>query len=167
MYRFPNKENDIILLRQAIHGDSTARYLHRCHIVLFVIQFQNVAKASLFFNKPRRTIQTWISDYLKEGLNGLKDKKRSARSSVLTDIQLVKIKEDLQKNPMNYKQACWDGKLLSYHLLKHYKVKLGVRQYQRLFHKLGFSLQRPRTVSTGDKEEQDKFKKNKKVNCSN
>ncbi|TKJ47208.1 hypothetical protein CEE34_05035 [Candidatus Aerophobetes bacterium Ae_b3a] len=53
--------------------------------------------------------------------------------------------------------------LLSYHLEKRFAVRLQVRQCQNLFHRLGFSLQRPRRqVAKADPEKQEIFKKNSK-----
>lgn len=59
-----------------------------------------------------KTIETWINQFNVKGFAGLQD--------------------ELSQN-------LWDGKLLSHHIEKVYQVKLGVRQCQRLFNKLGFS----------------------------
>jgi transposase len=54
----------------------------------------------------------------------------------------------------------WDGVLLSHHLEKNYSVSLSVRQCQRLFHQMGFSLQRPRRqASEASPSQQKAFKK--------
>ena len=61
---------------------------------------------------------------------------------------------------MGYHQNLWDGVLLSHHLDQNYSVSLGVRQCQRLFHQLGFSLQRPRRKAIeADSVKQEAFKK--------
>jgi transposase len=50
--------------------------------------------------------------------------------------------------------------LLSHHLEERYAVSLSVRQCQRLFHKLGFTLQRPRRqAQEADLVQQEAFKK--------
>ncbi|WP_258188323.1 helix-turn-helix domain-containing protein [Candidatus Hakubella thermalkaliphila] len=62
---------------------------------------------------------------------------------------------------LDYDQNLWDGVLLSHHLQKHYGISLGVRQCQRLFHQLGFTLQRPRRQAhEADPLQQEAFKKN-------
>jgi len=49
---------------------------------------------------------------------------------------------------------------LSHHLQEHYAISLSVRQCQRLFHKLGFTLQRPRRQAReSDPLQQGAFKK--------
>jgi transposase len=61
----------------------------------------------------------------------------------------------------------WDGRLLSHHLLKVYGIKLGVRQSQRLFKKLGFRRRKPRPViAKADGNAQMEFKKTQKIGSS-
>ena len=62
---------------------------------------------------------------------------------------------------LGYDQNLWDGVLLSHHLKEHYAASLSVRQCQRLFHKLEFTLQRPRRQAReADPLQQETFKKN-------
>jgi transposase len=75
---------------------------------------------------------------------------------------LQKLQNEIQCSPreLGYTQNLWDGLLLSHHLTKNYSVSLSVRQCQRLFHQLGFSLQRPRRqASEADPLQQETFKK--------
>ncbi len=76
--------------------------------------------------------------------------------------EVAEINKDLRKNPeeLGYHQHLWDGKLLSHHLKEKYSLLIGVRQAQRLFHKLGFSRRKPRPVlSRSDFDDQEAFKK--------
>jgi len=102
----------------------------------------------------------------KDGFGGLHEDKRSGRPSVCRpDVQHA-ITKDLHKNPrdLGYNQTMWDGKLLSYHLSHVYGVQLGVRQCQRLFHKLGFRRRKPRPViAKADPEAQKEYKKTHRV----
>jgi len=55
----------------------------------------------------------------------------------------------------------WDGKTLSAFISKEYTIQLGVRQCQRLFHKLGFRYRKPRPLIAGtDPAVKEEFKKN-------
>ncbi|MEI6613339.1 MAG: winged helix-turn-helix domain-containing protein [Chrysiogenales bacterium] len=47
---------------------------------------------------------------------------------------------------LGYPQTLWDGKLLSHHLKNLKRIGIGVRQYQRLFHQLGFRRRKPRAL---------------------
>ena len=67
-------------------------------------------------------------------------------------------------DPKAYGYNVWDGPALSDYIKKTFGVRLCVRQCQRLFHNLGFSLVRPQTFPSKDKdgldEERKAFKKN-------
>jgi transposase len=67
----------------------------------------------------------------------------------------------LQKSPeqSGISATIWDGKSLSF-IEQTYQIVLGVRQCQRLFSKLGFSLRRARpVVAKGDLVAKEVFKK--------
>jgi len=73
-----------------------------------------------------------------------------------------RLRKEIQQSPreLGYDQNLWDGLLLSCHLKEHYAVSLGMRQCQRLFHKMGFTLQRPRCQPhEADSLQQEAFKK--------
>ena len=96
-------------------------------------------------------------------MEGLHDETRSGRPSRIPESVVEEIDKDLRKNPgeFGYHQNLWDGKLLSHHLHEKYALLIGVRQAQRLFHKLGFRQRKPRPViSRGDPVAQEAFKKN-------
>lgn len=160
-YQIADRDILISLIQEAIHGNSIGRYQHRLHVILYVLLFNNIKNASIIYQEPVRTIQSWMKRFLSIGLNGLYDKEKSGRKPRLTESQEELLKEHLSISPthFNYNQANWDGKLLSHHIFEKFNVTIGVRQCQKLFHKLGYSLQRPRTVSVGNKYEQEEFKK--------
>ena len=69
----------------------------------------------------------------------------------------------LQSDPNIYGFKLWDGPSLSSFINNKYGISMSVRQCQRIFHELGFSLIRPQPYpSKGyeDTEERNEFKKN-------
>ena len=97
------------------------------------------------------------------GFESLRPKKQPGRPSRLSDYQKKSIKDDIIKGPAEFGFNVWDGKTLSEHIEKKYGVSLKVRQCERLFHELGFSLIRPQTFpSKGEKDNpaREAFKKN-------
>jgi transposase len=72
------------------------------------------------------------------------------------------MEKDVRRPPsdFNHIQSFWDGKLLSEHLRKKYKVEIGVRQCQRMFKTMGFRLRKRRPViANADPLLQNGFKK--------
>ena len=76
----------------------------------------------------------------------------------MTEEQKKEICSVLEEDdPKKYGYNVWDGPSLSAYIEKTYAVELSVRQCQRLFHSLGFSLVRPQTFpSKGEQNEQER-----------
>ena len=84
-----------------------------------------------------------VNQFNVKGFAGLQEEFKPGRPPSLNETMISSINSDLRTNPgtFGYSQNFWDGKLLSYHIEKVYKIKLGVRQCQRLFNKPGFGKQ--------------------------
>ena len=159
----PDAETFIAAIQDEISRKQEGRYYHRLHVVLYVLQGASICKAATLYGDSSRTIQYWIRRLLSRGLSGLWDKERPGRPSQLSQSDQKKLRKEIRRSPreLGYDQNLWDGTLLSYHLKKWYSVTLGIRQCQRLFHKLGFTLQRPRTkAQEANPIAQEEFKKN-------
>jgi transposase len=118
------------------------------------------------FGQNPTTVQRWIKSFEKNGFSGLEDGGKTGRPQRLDPKQLKEINNALRKSPheFGYEQNLWDGKLLAHHIQKTHKVALGVRQCQRLFHKLYFRRRKPRPlIAHADIEEQSAFKKTPSV----
>ena len=90
------------------------------------------------------------------------DGNHPGRPTRLSAGNLAELRTDIGRSPreLGYDQNLWDGLLLSHHITHNYSVSLSVRHCQRLFHQLGFSLQRPRRkASEADGPHQEAFKK--------
>ncbi len=150
-------------IQQEITRSEESRYDHRLHGVLLVCQGFRCSEVAEMLGDSPRIIEYWVNDFNENGFSGLHEAKRSGRPPALDESVIDKLNLDLRQNPIffGYAQNLWDGKLLSYHLENKYRIKLGVRQCQRLFHKLEFRLRKPRPViAKGDDEAQAEFKKN-------
>ncbi len=145
--------------------NENARFVRRLDIIALICDEHPINYVSSLFHLNPTTVQRWIHRFNESGFDGLKDKAGRGRRSKLSNDDKLRIAKELQEPPaeFGYRQSRWDGKLLSYHLKKHYAVELKVRQCQNLFKQLGFSLQRPRKMPTGsDPEKRKAFKKNSK-----
>lgn len=151
-----------IAIQDEILRSEQSRYDHRLHGVLLACSgFSSYEIADLLGHSPR-TIQYWIQHFEQSGFAGLEDQPRQGRPASMDEKVCQAIGKDLRKSPkdLGYSQNLWDGKLLSHHLAKVYSVKIGTRQCQRLFHKLGFRRRKPRPViANADPQAQLKYKK--------
>ena len=158
----PDAETFVAAIQDEISRTREGRYFHRLDVILYVLQGASPYDAARLFGHSPRTIEYWVHRLLSDGLAGLWEGNRTGRPGRLSATDLQKLRNELQRSPrdLGYSQNLWDGVLLSHHLAKKYSISLSVRQCQRLFHKLGFSLQRPRRQpSEANSELQEAFKK--------
>ena len=123
-------------------NNENARFVRRLDIILLVLNGTSIKDAAALFRVNPTTIQRWIGRVNKGGIKELKDKSKPGRPTRLTKQDLDSLRDDLEQAPsdLGYKNARWDGKLLSHHISKKYGVELRVRRCQSLFKELGFSL---------------------------
>lgn len=157
-------------IQQYFRKSEEAKFVHRLHGILLKIDNKDNACNTIaqLFGNSSRTISNWINKVNEAGdIEVLRDKMKPGRTSKLNKVQLATIKETLQKAPelAGVSANIWDGKSLSFYIEKEFKVVLGVRQCQRLFKKLGFSLKRARPiVSKGDAKKKEVSKKTSRIN---
>ena len=97
--------------------------------------------------KSFKIVTIWINRFNKEGIGGLKNKPKSGKPPKMNKEQFKKLKEDIEKSPkkFGYKQSFWNTKLIRIHILQHYITNYTDRHVQRLMHKFGYSLIKPRS----------------------
>ena len=164
-FTIPDAETFVAALQDEISRTPEGRYFHRLHVILYVLQGNSTYEAARIFGHSPRTIQYWVYRLLSHGLAGLWDREHPGRPSQLLQSDEQKLRNELRRSPreLGYDQNLWDGPSLSHHIKEHYDATLSVRQCQRLFHKLGFTLQMPRRQPhEADPLQQANFKKNSK-----
>ena len=158
----PGAETFIAAIQDEISRTREGRYFHRLHVVLYVLQGASAYEAARIYGDSPRAIEYWGHRLLTQGLAGLWEGDRTGRPSRLSPSDRERLRNDIQRSPreLGYGQNLWDGLLLSHHLKEHYAISLSVRQCQRLFHRLGFTMQRPRRQAReSDPLQQEAFKK--------
>lgn len=165
MRRLEIEDAEIMTLsvQNEISRSEEARYDHRLHGILLVCRGFNCYAGASFLGRSPQTIENWVKRFNANGFAGLWDVTRSGHPSKLDQSEIKRIGRDLRCSPteFGYTQNLWDGKLLSYHLEQAHHTKLGVRQCQRLFHKLGFRRRKPRgVIANADPVKKELFKKN-------
>lgn len=151
-----------LAIQQEITRSEEARYDHRLHGLLLVCKGYSCNRTADLLGQSPRTVVSWVRRFEERGLAGLQDQERPGRPSSLESGHTERVAGDLRRSPrdLGYEQNLWDGKLLSHHLDKTYKVRIGVRQCQRLFHALGFRRRKPRPLlAHADPEMQAAYKK--------
>lgn len=142
-------EPEIIFgIQDEIRRTEEARYDHRLHAVLLIGQGMTCPQVAKKFGDARGSVRNWVNRFEKHGFAGLVDKGKNGRPSRLNEKQLQEIGAALRRSPneVGISQNFWDGKTLVEFIKIRYKENFGVRQCQRMFHKLGFRLRKPRPL---------------------
>ena len=141
------------------------RFIHRLHGILLMLESPdyNCDHVGVLCGNSARTISNWVHKINETGrIDSLIDVPRSGRKPRLSQEQEQQIKKALLNTPelSGVDANQWDGKTLSFYIQQTFNKELKVRQCQRLMKKLGFTLQKPRTVpAAGDPEAKEAFKK--------
>ena len=142
-----------IAIQQEIRRSEDARYDHRLHGVLLVGQGLGCLETAQLLGQDPVSVQRWVHRFNRSGFAGLHEGERPGRPTCLSARQWEELERDLRRAPREwgYAQNLWDGKLLAHHLALRFGVRLGVRQCQRIFGRLGFRLRKPRPeIAQGD-----------------
>lgn len=153
----------VLALQDEIRRTEESRYDHRLHGVLLVAQGMSCRQAAIYLGDAPRTVEYWVRAYEARGLAGLQEKQRTGRPPRLSPAQLDAVGRALRQPPEESGIAAnlWDGKALAAFVDRHFSIKLGVRQCQRLFRGLGFRFRKPRPeIAHADPELQRAHKKN-------
>jgi len=167
-----NSEGIADTIRSYFEKNEEAKFIHRLHgILLFASkEYESCDSIGALYGNSPRSISNWIKKVNQTGdIESLRSKPQSGRPPRLMPSQKDEIKLVLQEVPEKHgiTSNIWDGKSLSAYIERQYGIILQVRSCQRLFHQLGFSLKRARSVvSKGDKDKKAESKKNFKRKCN-
>jgi len=148
-----------------INNDPESKFIYRlCSLKMLINDPSSTTeKLGKMMQASPRTISNWIHAINSSGkIEVLRDKEKPGRRSGLSDEQMLELQNDIQQHPSTFglEANLWDGKTLSHHIKRKHGVLIQVRQCQRIFRKLGFTLKRGRTmVANGDPEKKKAFKK--------
>ena len=155
--------------QQIVHTTSDAKYRHKIEMVNLVLSGLTPSYLSTYCGNSKRTITLWVKIADEQGFAALKPRKPTGKPPKLTKEQMAEIRTVLEEDdPKKYGYDVWDGPSLSAYIEETYAIMLCVRQCQRLFHNLGFSLVRPQTFpSKGEHNEAERREYKKAQRTSN
>lgn len=148
-----------------INNDPEGKFIFRLCSLKMLLHDSSCTTEALgeLMQASPRSVSNWIHKINEAGsIEVLRDKQKTGRNPRLTAKQMEQLKINLQKHPndLGLDANLWDGKTLSHHINKQFGITMQVRQCQRIFSKLGFSLKRGRTiVAGGDASLKKAFKK--------
>ena len=110
-----NVRKALLSLRQEIRRSEESRYDHRLHGVLLVAEGMSCPEAARLLGQAPRTVEYWVRAFERDGLGGLRERRRPGRPSLLTPRQLEQVSLTLQHPPeeAGLDSSVWDGRTLA------------------------------------------------------
>lgn len=139
--------------KMIVSSTDDAKYQHKMELVNLVLGGMTPSDLSEYVSENKNTITSWIKSVDENGFESLHVKKQPGRPAKLSHENFSAIKSVLEEDdPKASGYNVWNGPSLSDYIKKIHHVNLWVRQCQRMFHGLGFSLVRPQTFPCRDKD---------------
>lgn len=134
----------------------------RIRAVLAVAKGKTIPEVAQTMSLAARTIQNWVNNYNRYGLEGIKDHRTKGRKPRLTEQQKAWLVERIEAGPLPEDKVCSlravDIQRIVEKQFGHKYSLTGV--YYMLHHQLGFSYLKPRPRHTkADPQAQEAFKK--------
>lgn len=123
------------LAKQAKSAQLRVRYLALYHFKLG----HSRTKTALLLGVARGSVNTWVSSYLANGLEGLKDKVRPGRGLKLSAQQLKELREFIETNAVKDNGGRLIAEDVRQYIAVQFNVQYQLRNVYRLMHAQGFS----------------------------
>lgn len=150
--------------KMIVSSTDDAKYQHRVECVNIVLGGMAPSELSKYVAESKNTITGWVKTADEQGFDALHPKKQPGRPKALSDEQISEMQRVLDEDsPDKYGYRVWDGPTMSQYMKEKYGVSISARTCQRMFHEVGFSMIRPQTFPSADKDnsvEREEFKKN-------
>jgi transposase len=121
----------------------------RLYAIYQVSLGQPSRKLEELYNTSFKQITTWVHQFEKEGIDGLRDKAGRGRKAKLDSLQLQRIKDLLLKETPadhGFNSATWTGPLLIEWIKKQYGLEYKKAQIYNIIKSLGFSYQKGKGI---------------------
>ena len=133
-------------LRQAAARSRDANAARRMLALALVLEGASRATAARSCGMDRQSLRDWVHRYNGEGLEGLSDRPRSGRPSLLTPTQMAELEQVIAAGPDPAVDGVvrWRCVDLQRVVDERFEVEIAERTMAKLVHKLGFSRLSPR-----------------------
>jgi len=145
------------------HQEKNAKAKIRLQCAILRKEGKTIEDISDVTKKPKTTISDILNRFEQKGIIAKDAVKQKGQPKRLSDSQRKKIKEMLEKKPIEkgFPFIVWTTKLVRYAIKKMFGVIYSLRQIRNLLKKFMFSLQKQRPEHIrANKEIQRQFKKN-------
>ena len=125
--------------KRLVSMSDDAKFLRKVTIVNLMLNGVSASSFSPSCGESTRPLISWMKSVDEKGVDSLRPKKQPGRLARFIAEQKEEIKVAILSPLEDSGYTVRDAPSLSDYINTSYGISLGVRQYQRLFHELGFS----------------------------
>ena len=154
------KHRSVAELKRLAKRERRAGMVRRLQVLILAQQGQTAPRIVAATGVSRRTIQEWVQRYNRDGLAGLKDRRRGGHHRRLTDTQEQQIQQYLDRTAADPRDGVRRGADLRRWIEQRFGVLYSLTGVYDLLHRLGYSCLMPRPRhARADPAAQAAFKK--------
>ncbi len=142
-------------------AELNARKRLRLLAISHFIEGKNRTEIALILKVSRRSVNTWVSHYLSDGVAGLEAKKAPGRTYPLSIKQRGRLFDYIDQHSRSSKGGRLTGEAIRLYIADEFQINYHPNAIYKLLHLLGFSWITSRSKHPKQSEEaQEDFKKN-------
>jgi len=128
-------------LKKLYEKEKNLKARQRLQACIYRKQRESMKDIGKMIHRPYVTVQYWLVNIAKHGLEALYDKKAHGAQSRLSQEQLAELRADIVAgtNACGFESGAWTGKLLSEHVKNKFGVHYSLANIYLLLHKMNIT----------------------------
>lgn len=137
----------IELSKEALR-DGFYRVAIRLHAVALNMEGKHAPEIAHVLKVHRSKVSIWLKNYEQEGTDGLLEGHRSGKPARISKEQFQDLSDIIDSGPIAYgfTTGVWTSPMVARVIEDEFNVSYSFTHVQRILHKLGFSVQRPKKI---------------------
>jgi transposase len=127
-------ENLQALLREELTRSPHSRFTHRLHCVRLVGAGHSCYEVARAFGDSPRSVERWVSDFERNGIEGLKEKPHPGRHALLSEAQMAELADEILRamRTPGVPGGDWNSARLRDEIRSRFDLLLSARHCRRL-----------------------------------
>ena len=122
------------LLKKLRGNSSSERLLHRLHAVALVSSGLSASEVGLIYSDSSRAVAYWVTQYRKNGFEGLGEESRPGRPAQLSPTQMKNLQRFVKQSRARSQTV--NANILSKYIKKEFGISLSTPQCWRILKRL-------------------------------
>lgn len=135
-FEIENRDELLKEARSITSGSVEREFQHKVEIVTLALKGISPRELEEKGIVSRPTLSLWLKSVREGGFEALRNTQSIGRPKKLSDEDIEKLTDDMNKDPSIFGYKKWDGKTIHAHILSSFGEDICLRHCQRLKHEL-------------------------------